>query len=685
MDRRRERVAGVPGTLWTGKNIHINRGGDIERRLPFVSIYNVPSTFGLAAVRSQLYVFGSADLAATMPVNVQYQRLVAPGSAVMTALLDVKTFSGKFYAIAEYDNGGVYHFYDGTRVTDWDVVGAANATFETVARVLADKIESAPGVQAKSFGSTVTVSALVAGTGFTISKSTTNGSGTNDQDITLTTVQANVAAVAEVVATADVTVTGGTAASGNAIRSLLINNVTELLSAYVTWSGSNAATAIRLAAEINRGFSSHGFSAVANNETVTINAAPGTGATLNGQDVFVTSYGDVETSFDATISGGVTEVAAVQQIVTAKLTGTVEAADTFAIIVNGETYQTTVLGSGTGRTAFVKDGRVWSPSGSLWNYSMYRRADIWDPANVTADNDAGFINISSEAEGNENLVVAARYQNLAALFSENNVVLYQTDADPANFAFSDILENTGTGSPKSVVRYGNNDVFYLDITGIRSLRARDSSNAPFVSDIGNAIDIFVNEYLKSLTRQQVVGAIGAIEPRDGRYWLIVGTYIIVLSYFPGAKISAWSYYDLAELDGAAVTAAIRNGAQTLIRAGDHILAYGGEDGDTLPEDDDVIAEVDHPFLSGETPATIKSITGFDIACRNTWACEIAMDPNDPERRVNVGNLSRTTFADAESINVPGETSMIAPKLTCSKGGAATLSMLAIHYETEKAA
>lgn len=38
MDRRRKRISGVPGTLWTLKNAHISRGGDIERAKKQVTV-----------------------------------------------------------------------------------------------------------------------------------------------------------------------------------------------------------------------------------------------------------------------------------------------------------------------------------------------------------------------------------------------------------------------------------------------------------------------------------------------------------------------------------------------------------------------------------------------------------------------------------------------------------------------
>src|SRR3546814_13358801 len=52
------------------------------------------------------------------------------------------------------------------------------------------------------------------GTPFTISAETTNGGTVDDQTITLTETQENVAAVTEVLATGSIDVTGGTASIG---------------------------------------------------------------------------------------------------------------------------------------------------------------------------------------------------------------------------------------------------------------------------------------------------------------------------------------------------------------------------------------------------------------------------------------------------------------------------------------
>lgn len=679
MDRRRQRVAGVPGTLWLGKNIHITRGGDIERRLKFVPVYNVAGSFGAASLHSQPYTFGSAAL--TMPVGVQYQRLQAPSSAAMTKLLDVKTFAGKFYAIAEYADGTVHHFYGGARVSNWDVVVAASgADFTTLADLMASKIENDPAVTATSAGALVTLTALTPGTPFTITSSTVNGGSTNDQTATVTTVQANVAKVDEVRASATITVNGGAFAAGvNQIVAVAVNGNDILLKA-IDWSGSNESTALQVAQQITSGFTTHGYSASVVGATITVTAAPGTGATLNGKDFVATVTGNVSLTTSSQISGGVTAVAAVAQVCTVTFGGTFEAADTFTVTINGTDYKATGGASGMGRTAYVDKNRVWTPIGSLWRYCKLNDPTVWDPS--ATGSDAGFINIATATEGNERLTVAARYQGLAGVFSSENITLYQLDQNPANFAFSDTLEHTGTKAPLSVLRYGNNDVFYLDITGVRSLRARDASNAPFVSDIGNAIDTYVQDIVKALSKQQLADSRAAIEPTDGRYWLMLGDTMIVLSFFPGAKISAWTTYEPTEFGGATVQALIRVGGQLVARAGGYLYYYGGTTGDVQPGDNEVIAEVHCPFLSGQTPATIKFIYGFDVALTNTWSCELAFDPNDDRRTINVGNLSTITFANQGRIPVPGETSMVAPILICSKGGPASISMMAIHYESE---
>ena len=48
----------------------------------------------------------------------------------MTQVLDARTVGGALYVIARFADGNTFHFYNGTRISDWDALGDANARRE---------------------------------------------------------------------------------------------------------------------------------------------------------------------------------------------------------------------------------------------------------------------------------------------------------------------------------------------------------------------------------------------------------------------------------------------------------------------------------------------------------------------------------------------------------------------------
>ncbi len=117
IDKRRQQYAAPEGSLWTCENGFVNKGGEIENRLDFVSKYTIPSgTYGLAQQSGNLYVFGSG-VDPGVPVGITYQRL-QHGANNMTEVLDAFLANQKLYVIASFDDGSVQHFYDGTQITD---------------------------------------------------------------------------------------------------------------------------------------------------------------------------------------------------------------------------------------------------------------------------------------------------------------------------------------------------------------------------------------------------------------------------------------------------------------------------------------------------------------------------------------------------------------------------------------
>ncbi len=559
MDRRKQRISGVAGALWDGINGHITRGGDFERRKKFVAKYTLPAnTFGLTQINRRLYVFGSVTTPTGIPPSITYQRLQHTGAANMMTLLDVSRFNSQIYAVAEFDNGDIYHYYDGARVTDWDTVAAGIMSNANIAQRLANKISLDPRYIASAVGGTITIEAAIAGTAFAISGSVTGATGV----FTLTQVQAN---------------------------------------------------------------------------------APG-----------------------------------VAQIWTAVASGAVTAGDAWKLTIDGLDYVTTSLASGMGITAMTYQTKMYSVTTSLLEFSK-----VNDPTAISAGTGSGFINMTNQNEDNEVLVGTQIYQNRMAIFSRDNVQIWLIAVDPTNNAFQQNMQNTGALSSRSILQYGNIDVFYLSDSGIRSIKARDASNAPAVNDVGVAIDSFVLDYMATLNGKQIQRASAVIEALTGRYWLALHNRIIVYSYFPGSKITAWTYYDLVDEIGANdITDMVKAGNRMYLRSGNTIYLYGGDTNAVYPNDNEITTTVSIPYLSAEKPATIKGVKSFDAGMTNTWTVKLLPDAADDTLELAVGTFNGTTFSPFTENPIQQPLALFAVKMTCSKAGPATVSKMVVHFDVE---
>ncbi len=672
LDTRRMPVLSVPGSLSQLVNAHINRGGEIEKRLAFVEQMTFPTdTFGLAAVGGTLYTFGSVASVTfpdNAPATLLYQRLQHPSGLAMTKLIHATAFAGKPYAIAQYTDGSIYHFYDGTRHAEF--------------------------VEAR------------ARTWFMVTGGSAGG----------------------VSATASLTVTGGINTSGDRLLYLRAGTVT-ILNAPIQHNGNNASTASAIAAAINSFVGDPDFTAVAVGATVTITAVtPGAainGALLNsavtggftigsvtnfagGVDNSISSLkvdgvriidepilhtgDDEETAslvanaineyqsapeYRATANGSIVNIFIQEagtvhntKVLTIGVTGDVTTTPSpTANFSGGANLVTTPAGSETylpSDYAKPAKSKMYSTAGSLLHFS-----EIEDPLDVNNVANAGFINLSSNAEGSERLTAIANYQSNLAVFSERTVQVWFVDVDPSLNQQLQVLNNTGAIAPHSVQEIGDSDVLYLSESGIRSLRARDSSNAAFSTDIGNPIDDLILSEI-SADRLAARDARAVLEPRDGRYMLAISNKIYVFSFFPASKVSAWSTY---ELDFAVENWAII-GRRLFCRGDDgKLYLYGGNTGG---EYDSSVVTVVLPFMSAGAPATNKEFTGLDIALEGLWTIEIATDPNNPEALQEVATVEETTLAKGH-VKFQARSTHLSLKLVSSQAGAAKIGAVFVHH------
>jgi hypothetical protein len=682
LDTRKSRFTAAPGSLRLARNVHLTRGAEIEVRKKFVPVYKLPAgqTKGCTTVRGQIFVFGHAAGVA-VPAGVNYQQLAAPGGPAMVRVLSTDNFNGKIYAVAEYSDGSIFHFYDGVRVTDWDEIANSVAGVQALATLLAKRVDSTNEVIAVATNNTIVVTAAAPGVAFTYSSSAVNGGAVDDQTLTAALAQANVPGVAAQSATCSFTITGGSDSQGvNQITSIVIGGV-ALLNIPMDWVGSNNSTASAIANHINLNNPGAPWEARAASATVTFTARD-TGTALNGQALTVGVAGNVTVTLVSPSAGGVTPVAGTAQVVTFTIGGTFEGLDVFNVTINSTTITVRGNASGTGQFVRTLGQKMYATNSSLMHFSGFVGTPgtpdptQWD----TGTTGAGFINMSTQDGGSADLTGLAVYQNRMAVFSRRNVQIWTVDADEAQNKQDQVLAGLGTKAPRTLAAFGDLDVFFLSESGVRSLRARDASNMASADDVGSPIDGELLAYMNYLDEALVTQACAVSEPFEGRYLLAIGPTIYVFSHFPGAKVSAWTTYSLDEIGPNSVVSDWAVSYSNLIaRVGDQLCLYGGQSGQEYAQNDEFEYEVQLPFLDAGQPGQTKNIHGIDLGVEGLWTVFLAVDPQQPDVKELIAKVDGSTYGSWGSNSAVGQSTHFSLTLKNKTRGYARLANLMIHF------
>lgn len=388
----------------------------------------------------------------------------------------------------------------------------------------------------------------------------------------------------------------------------------------------------------------------ANNDDYAISASVLNGGTVN----------------DSTISAIVTQPATVSQpkIVQVQIGGTYEPADRWTITIKSREYTITGAASGTGGESLTYRGKLYTILQSLLYFS-----DVNDPMNMSTDG-AGFINISNQTGGSDMLTALAPYQSFLAVMSRNATQIWSVDPDPALNKIVQIINNVGTMAPRSAVGFGESDVFFLSDSGIRSLRARDASNAAVTYDVGTSIDTLVTKQIQATNETLVTRACGVIEPVDGRYLLAIGNTVFVYSQFQASSISAWSTYDL----GFNVDWFTTMNSLMYARGGNRIYLYGGVTGNEY-DNSEVVVHL--ACLDASKPPEWKSWTALDMMADGLWKIEANFEPKtsvfDLLGYVTDQNVSLPNFP------VSGGGTHISLRFTHNSAEYARLSAAIVHF------
>lgn len=348
----------------------------------------------------------------------------------------------------------------------------------------------------------------------------------------------------------------------------------------------------------------------------------------------------------------------------------------FAIVDTGDpvlsyTFENNLVLGARGRYCRTYKKKMWAVEDSTLFFSSVGNASDW------AGDGSGNIDMSLEDADMTATSSLEVYYDKLAVFSDTACMLWQVDPDPAKTQSMQTLRQAGTSSPKSALQYGSGDVLYISPDGIRSLRARNSSLAASVSDVGSPLDPLMQELFRVQGEDWMARAISIIQPVTGRFWVILPDRIYILSAFPGPKITAWSEY----IPGFTITAAVVHLQHIVVRDDQNrIFAFGGTDQVVY---DDSPVEVEFPFHGGEKASTKKMYHAVNAACEGVWDIYAAFDPRNPDVEDYLGQINGPTFMDG-AFSMVGLATHVSIRARSVAPGPLTLSNLVLHYEYAEA-
>ena len=329
--------------------------------------------------------------------------------------------------------------------------------------------------------------------------------------------------------------------------------------------------------------------------------------------------------------------------------------------------------------------KMYTVEASTLYFSAIGNAGDW--SGMTPPNPTNFIDLSMGDSDMTDSVALEVYYDKLAIFSSTAVQLWIMDPDFTKNQYVQTLRQAGTTAWRSVLQYGSGDVMYMSQSGVRSLRARNSSLAAAVSDIGSPLDPLLQDLFRFMGRDWMSGTIALLQPVTGRFWIIMAgsqdyegapltSKIYVLSAFPGPKITAWSEYDA----GFVITAACLHNDHVVVRDDNNtVYAYGGIS-DLGPVYDACPVELIFPFHAGEGVATFKTFTGLDATCAGIpWTVSAAFNVEDPDVEDEIGVFDGPTFPQGR-IEIHGHATHMSLRLRSEEIGPQTLSNMVVHYQ-----
>lgn len=321
----------------------------------------------------------------------------------------------------------------------------------------------------------------------------------------------------------------------------------------------------------------------------------------------------------------------------------------------------------------VFESKMYTVDGSILRFSDIADPSSWDSTAVP-NLGAGFIDVSQVDAFGTKIYGLERYYQQLAIFGLSTIQIWSVDADPKLNSIVQTIGNTGLYSRRGHTPFINGDIIYLSQTGIRSLRARDASNFAETNDIGSPIDTYVRKIMRSMALDEIDRYVCmAVEPKNGALYVAFKNRILVLSFFPTAKVNAWSEFTVPfDIDYMCA-----NDRGLALRSGDDVYLYGGGYNDNIYDDCEAIIRT--PFIDAKSPASKKLFVGIDAAVEGEWDIRYNVNPAVPNAWSPTARITEATYPkDILAMSAFG--SHIQFELRSKSASRATINSLVCHFE-----
>ena len=215
---------------------------------------------------------------------------------------------------------------------------------------------------------------------------------------------------------------------------------------------------------------------------------------------------------------------------------------TAAQFIAGTNVAITDTNCPNGKSAVVHDSKIYAVQPETNNPAYVKYSATEDPTNWSKVGDSsGLLGLPAglEAIGNEHVVAVTSYRGFLAVFMQNSIQLWKTHPDPGLTSLDTTVDNAFIEFHNSIAPI-NEDVFYLNTTGIHSVGQKVYTDTMATADVGSPITDLVKTSINNYAGSYEPKAI--FYPGENQYILVIGKDMFVFTHSKTVDLKAWTRY-----------------------------------------------------------------------------------------------------------------------------------------------